>query len=319
MKKNLTPKNEGTTAYTKAKSARFRLKLLALALLLIFSLTAAPLFSGCDEVVESRPQASADTPLLSWSDGGLFEHLPPPTTEYGSVLINTDKLLKVQLTHVIKSDFQVYVQLCGEYGYTHSVSSSDFFYSAKRSTGERVTVQFNGGENTMTFSLDASELLLIPNITSDSLVGMPYSDAVSIIKALGFSNIKLYAEAPTHAEYTAGTVTEVTVNSLPMDGINAFTADATVFIHYVSADITAEVSASDLVGKKRDEVEGILLGAGFTNVTFKEITVREGSSYTAAMNGQVTVVAIAGDPSFQRGQTFSPTVPVVVVYYTVLG
>ena len=100
---------------------------LIIPLFLILTLALGSFLVSCDDTgaAETRPQASADTPHISWQNGGLFELLPPPTTEYGSVLLKNDTQLKIKLTHVIKSDFQVYVQLCGEYGYTrcHRVGS----------------------------------------------------------------------------------------------------------------------------------------------------------------------------------------------------
>lgn len=293
---------------------------LILPLFLILALAFGSILVSCDDTgAETRPQASADTPHISWQNGGLFELLPPPTTEYGSVLLKNDTQLKIKLTHVIKNDFLVYVQLCGEYGYTHSVASSDFLYSAKRQSGERITCQYNAGENTMTFTLDISERMLTPTVTSESLIGLNYADAVEILKSQGFTNVKLYAEAPSEEVYTDGAVVSVTVNSLPLDGTSSFTADSTVFVRYLKTDFVSEISCSDLLGKRVDEVETLLRTAGFTNITLTEIPVRAGDSISPEMNLQVVTVSIGGDPNFERGQTFAPTVPVSVVYYTVIN
>ena len=245
--------------------------------------------------------------------------MPPPTTEYGSVLSKDGNGLKIKLTHVIKTDFLIYVQLCGEYGYTHSVVSSDFLYSAKRSEGEKITCQYNGGENTMTVTLDVSERKLTPTVGSDALLGINCTDAVEIISSMGFTNVKLYAVAPEGDGYTEGAVISVTVNSLPLDTAESYTANSTVFVRYVKTNFITDISSSDLLGKRADEVENLLRTAGFTNVTLTSIPVRAGNGITADMNLQVVTVAIGGDPNFERGQSFSPNVPVSVAYYTVIN
>ena len=148
---------------------------------------------------------------------------------------------------------------------------------------------------------------------------MQYTEAMEIIKNLGFSNVKLYAEAPSDASSTEGEVVSVTVNTLPLDGTSSFAANDTVFIRYVKTQVTADISSADLIGKRADEAESLLRANGFTNITMIELPIRASDTVTPEMNLQVVTAAIGGDPNFQRGQTFAPGIPVSVVYYTVIN
>lgn len=285
-----------------------------LALALIMAMTSAVI--SCDELFpspEQPPDDEASYPTLSWRSDGLFAQLPPPTTEYGSVLINTEDTVKVEFNGVSRTDYTLYVQLCSEHGYTTDVKSSDFFYSAKNAKGYRVTLQYTEGKKLITLSLDGSEMQKTVDVGSDAFNGMPFEEAVETLKAFGFNNVTVRAVAtPSGESHADGTVESVTVNASSFDAGESFPRSTEIVVRYYKQSVITEFASSALIGKPVAEVEKLLRDAGFANVTVKAVKTEADD----AKIGAVISIAVNGRTSFEVGTELSPNAAVYVTYYS---
>ena len=290
-------------------------KILSLFLVLLIILSTVLSAIGCDGDEEDK--TPTDAPVLMWKADGLFALIPPPTTAYGKILTDTKEFIEFETYYVEKTDFSLYIQLCTEKGYTYSVVNSEFFYSATNAAGYKLSVQFNESQKTIKASLDASNIKLTVSMSSDYFKGLQQDDVIEMLRAIGFSNISVkITEIPDDSEILNGTVESVRINSLPFEEDAEFQKTDPVVVRYYMRSITVNNSSTDFVGKNYAEVEALLLGAGFINVTCKESIVPADSALSESLHGSVFAISINGKGEFAVGERFSPNSIITVTYYS---
>ena len=295
----------------KIRFLRFFAAVMAAALL-ICSVT---VLGGCSEEKPDVPDEN--TPMITWKADGLFAIVPPPTKAYGRILTDTKEFIEFETYYVEKTDFSLYVQLCTEKGYTYSVINSEFFYSATNSEGYKLSVHFNERQKTLKVSLDATRIKLKITVGDDYFVGLQQDDAMDILRATGFSNITVkITEIPDDYEHLNGEVESVRINSLPFEANSEFSKTDPVVVRYYMRAIALETVTSELVEKSYAEVEAILRGFGFINITCKESIVPVGSALPESLHGSVFAVSVNGRNDFERGEKFSPNAAITVNYYS---
>ncbi len=82
----------------------------------------------------------------------------------------------------------------------------------------------------------------------------------------------------------------------------------------VPGQVSPPLSASEVKGKKYQDVVTRFEDAGFTNVTTEAVADLVIGWF--AGDGEVKDVSIAGDPDYTKNEKFAPDAPVVIRYHT---
>lgn len=298
------------------KTKIYRLKARALAALLaILSILAAFSLVGCDEEEEPAYTIPSDAPVLEWRSDGLFAFLPPPITEYGRVIRNTDTVIELEYYVTDKSQFAQYVQLCVSNGYNQSMKNSEFFYSASDEKGYKFSAQYKDGQKTVTVTLDAGAVKETASLGSAELAGRPYAEVVDILKGFGFANVALKVlpveDDSEHEDYT---VESVTVDSKPLEKDALISRSATVAVRYYKRNVSLSLSAAEMHGSHYTVIDALLSSAGFVNIIHKEELAPANSGLNPTADNAVISVSINGREDFKAGDTFSPNAIVTVTH-----
>lgn len=288
-------------------SLRRVISLALLALTLIFAVG----LIGCSD------SENTNYPILKWSSDGLYGILPPPQVEYGSIITATDSTLEFVMNGIDKKAFSIYIQLCAEKGFTHEVvNTNEFFYSAKNEIGYKITLQYTQKTKELSVILDATNVLISVGRPSDDFIGLMYTDAVDMMKTLGFINVQTQEVSVS----ASSTQTEYSVESVTAGG-SRFTADqklsssTPIVVRYYRKNVELRTASVELKDKNYEEVEAILRREGFSNIILQENLAPANSTLPDTMDGKTVSVSINGQTSFMVGDQFPPSALITVTYH----
>lgn len=93
---------------------------------------------------------------LEWPTNGLGAMLPKPISNFGNISWDNSKKFIVNLGNTSKNDYNEYVKMCEDKGFTSEHSKSEKSYKAKNSEGYEVHLMYLGA-NVIEISLKAPE------------------------------------------------------------------------------------------------------------------------------------------------------------------
>lgn len=105
---------------------------------------------------------SLDTPKVNgtfqWPTAGLALLLPRPSTDVGTISVDSSSQFNAYIGETSKEEYQAYVSQCMDMGFTVDYDKGDTYFSAENENGDSLFIEYQGFE-TMAISMYASDLL----------------------------------------------------------------------------------------------------------------------------------------------------------------
>lgn len=93
---------------------------------------------------------------FKWPNSELGKVLPQPDVKLkGEVTVDDDDMLMITIAKISMDDFDTYVNLCVDKGFTLDAYSNDTYYSANNEMGYELSVDYDEKDKTMTLNLGA--------------------------------------------------------------------------------------------------------------------------------------------------------------------
>ena len=121
---------------------------------------------------------SGGSEKIEWSDLELGHMLPEPTSNKGSIIIDSDDSLSVFIVKTSKSDYKNYIVACEEMGYTLEAKKDGNYYDAFNEEGYALNLFYMESSEELSIGLDAPEELgdfAWPNSDLAKLIPKPAS------------------------------------------------------------------------------------------------------------------------------------------------
>ena len=155
-------------------------------------------------------------------------------------------------------------------------------------------------------------------VSSDYLVGIKYSRAVSTLEKNGFTNIHVQ---PIYDITIKDTLTEGNVKRVSVSGTSAFEItdkfpyDARIDIEYHAVqNITVPMSSDDATDLDYIALKEAFSDAGFVNIKYEvEYDLILG---WLTSDGEVESISIDGEEEFSETASYRPDVEVIITYHT---
>ena len=93
---------------------------------------------------------------IEWPKNGLGSNLPKPKSNLGNISFNNSETFIIHVGEMSIDDYNDYVEVCEDKGFTVDYSKDDKYYSAKNKDGYKLTLRYLGA-NVIEIALDVPE------------------------------------------------------------------------------------------------------------------------------------------------------------------
>ncbi len=101
--------------------------------------------------------AGNDTEKIVWDDIALGDIVPNPNGKKGKIYSNDDDYLSIYAHKISKSDYNAYVDVCVEAGFTVEANKDEDSYNAYNQDGYELSLSYNESKKIMNLSCNAPE------------------------------------------------------------------------------------------------------------------------------------------------------------------
>ncbi len=98
-----------------------------------------------------------DTEKIVWDDIALGDIVPNPNGKKGKIYSNDDDYLSIYVHKTSKSDYNAYVDVCVEAGFTVEANKDEDSYNAYNQDGYELSLSYNESKKIMNLSCNAPE------------------------------------------------------------------------------------------------------------------------------------------------------------------
>ena len=150
-------------------------------------------------------EASEKLSSIVWADHAISKILPSPNSEVGSFKTESDDKTEVVIGSITNEDFDKYITLCKDKGFTVDEQSEDNSFAAYNGDGYHLELSYTSGSKTMDITLESpmkfSDLSL-PEVGIASLLPVPPSSSGKADSDSDWT-YSAYFENMTHNDYKA--------------------------------------------------------------------------------------------------------------------
>lgn len=87
--------------------------------------------------------------IFEWQTNGLFEKLPKPDKNNGTIVSETEKQIQFELYNITTDDFNEYVKRCRTNGFSYDVTKNDSVFYADDENGYNLNIFYDSYEKVM--------------------------------------------------------------------------------------------------------------------------------------------------------------------------
>lgn len=151
-------KNKSETPNTALNGISFVIALICVVIMLavygVGSITTA-ITAAKDNAANAQEKQQAQSVTYEWPSVGLNQYLPIPPTEYGDIKTDDETRFNIEIYQVSPEDFEGYVKICKEKGFTISTTKTDSVFYAYHAEQYELDIFYWEDEETMDIFLDA--------------------------------------------------------------------------------------------------------------------------------------------------------------------
>ncbi|MGI6510162.1 MAG: DUF6591 domain-containing protein [Erysipelotrichaceae bacterium] len=121
---------------------------------------------------------------FQWNSLVLSHVLPQPISEFGDIIVNSDRYLSIDIFKTSKEEYKEYVDRCQAMDFVIEKETSDISYKAFNKEGYKLYLWYDEQDKELSIQLDAPiemETLIWPNSDIASLLPVPDSSVGKIV------------------------------------------------------------------------------------------------------------------------------------------
>ena len=287
-----------------------------------------------DSKMSISVDAAEEYGALVWPDSEIASMLPVPKSTTGEITQDDEKGFAAYVSDTPIEEYNAYVAVCADKGFTVEASESVKSYSAQNSDGYQLSVSYQGN-GVMSISVDEPEYAVsleiecVENIlfskydvdvyVDDSMqvtISHGTTETYNLNLTKGVYEIKFVSAEDD--EVTGGVSIDIYQDeslkykiSCTSSQINVETIQGTVSQHGED-EVAMPQSASSYKYQNYVDVQTELSEAGFTNISF-EILYDIELGWTE--EGEVDSVSVDGNAEFEQGDIFKKDIAIVIAYH----
>ncbi len=287
-----------------------------------------------DSKMSISVDAAEEYGALVWPDSEIASMLPVPKSTTGEITQDDEKGFAAYVSDTPIEEYNAYVAVCADKGFTVEASESVKSYSAQNSDGYQLSVSYQGNgvmsisvdepEYAVSLEIECVENLLFSKYDVDVYVDDSMQGTIShgttetynLNLTKGVYEIKFVSAEDD--EVTGGVSIDIYQDeslkykiSCTSSQINVETIQGTVSQHGED-EVAMPQSASSYKYQNYVDVQTELSEAGFTNISF-EILYDIELGWTE--EGEVDSVSVDGNTEFEQGDIFKKDIAIVIAYH----
>lgn len=287
-----------------------------------------------DSKMSISVDAAEEYGALVWPDSEIASMLPVPKSTTGEITQDDEKGFAAYVSDTPIEEYNAYVAVCADKGFTVEASESVKSYSAQNSDGYQLSVLYQGNgvmsisvdepEYAVSLEIECVENLLFSKYDVDVYVDDSMQGTIShgttetynLNLTKGVYEIKFVSAEDD--EVTGGVSIDIYQDeslkykiSCTSSQINVETIQGTVSQHGED-EAAMPQSASSYKYQNYVDVQTELSEAGFTNISF-EILYDIELGWTE--EGEVDSVSVDGNAEFEQGDIFKKDIAIVIAYH----
>ena len=287
-----------------------------------------------DSKMSISVDAAEEYGALVWPDSEIASMLPVPKSTTGEITQDDEKGFAAYVSDTPIEEYNAYVAVCADKGFTVEASESVKSYSAQNSDGYQLSVSYQGNgvmsisvdepEYAVSLEIECVENLLFSKYDVDVYVDDSMQGTIShgttetynLNLTKGVYEIKFVSAEDD--EVTGGVSIDIYQDeslkykiSCTSSQINVETIQGTVSQHGED-EAAMPQSASSYKYQNYVDVQTELSEAGFTNISF-EILYDIELGWTE--EGEVDSVSVDGNTEFEQGDIFKKDIAIVITYH----
>lgn len=287
-----------------------------------------------DSKMSISVDAAEEYGALVWPDSEIASMLPVPKSTTGEITQDDEKGFAAYVSDTPIEEYNAYVAVCADKGFTVEASESVKSYSAQNSDGYQLSVSYQGNgvmsisvdepEYAVSLEIECVENLLFSKYDVDVYVDDSMQGTIShgttetynLNLTKGVYEIKFVSAEDD--EVTGGVSIDIYQDeslkykiSCTSSQINVETIQGTVSQHGED-EVAMPQSASSYKYQNYVDVQTELSEAGFTNISF-EILYDIELGWTE--EGEVDSVSVDGNAEFEQGDIFKKDIAIVIAYH----
>ena len=287
-----------------------------------------------DSKMSISVDAAEEYGALVWPDSEIASMLPVPKSTTGEITQDDEKGFAAYVSDTPIEEYNAYVAVCADKGFTVEASESVKSYSAQNSDGYQLSVSYQGNgvmsisvdepEYAVSLEIECVENLLFSKYDVDVYVDDSMQGTIShgttetynLNLTKGVYEIKFVSAEDD--EVTGGVSIDIYQDeslkykiSCTSSQINVETIQGTVSQHGED-EAAMPQSASSYKYQNYVDVQTELSEAGFTNISF-EILYDIELGWTE--EGEVDSVSVDGNAEFEQGDIFKKDIAIVIAYH----
>lgn len=287
-----------------------------------------------DSKMSISVDAAEEYGALVWPDSEIASMLPVPKSTTGEITQDDEKGFAAYVSDTPIEEYNAYVAVCADKGFTVEASESVKSYSAQNSDGYQLSVSYQGNgvmsisvdepEYAVSLEIECVENLLFSKYDVDVYVDDSMQGTIShgttetynLNLTKGVYEIKFVSAEDD--EVTGGVSIDIYQDeslkykiSCTSSQINVETIQGTVSQHGED-EVAMPLSASSYKYQNYVDVQTELSEAGFTNISF-EILYDIELGWTE--EGEVDSVSVDGNAEFEQGDIFKKDIAIVIAYH----
>ena len=287
-----------------------------------------------DSKMSISVDAAEEYGALVWPDSEIASMLPVPKSTTGEITQDDEKGFAAYVSDTPIEEYNAYVAVCADKGFTVEASESVKSYSAQNSDGYQLSVSYQGN-GVMSISVDEPEYAVSLEIECvENLLFSKYDVDVyvddSMQGTISHGTTETYNLNLTKGVYEIKFVSaedDEVIGGVSIDiyqdeslkykisctssQINVETIQGTVSQHGED-EVAMPQSASSYKYQNYVDVQTELSEAGFTNISF-EILYDIELGWTE--EGEVDSVSVDGNTEFEQGDIFKKDIAIVIAYH----